>query len=91
LAAIIATLLEEDRCMIYEEIARNLEYQIIHSQCFNWDFGKKKAHCLLHDKTRSITQPLRIVFTNYKWGALPFPAYIPDMSSPEFCVFPKLN
>lgn len=31
----LATLLEEDRCMIYEETARNLEYQIICSHCFN--------------------------------------------------------
>ena len=78
--------------MIYEETARNLEYQIICSHCFNWGVRKNKGHGLLLDKTRSpVTQPIKTVFTYYKWGALFYPAYIPDMSSTDFYVFTKMN
>jgi len=76
------------RRVICDEIALESGIQkIIHALCFNWGVTKKKGHCLLNDSARPyITQTIRTVFTDYRWEALPHPAY-----SPDFYLFPKLK
>jgi hypothetical protein len=47
---------------------------------------------ILHDNARPhIAQFVEDVMADYKWEVLPHPAYSPDMSPPDYDLFPKLK
>ena len=47
---------------------------------------------ILHDNARPhIAKDVRELLDGYSWEVLPHPPYSPDMSPPEFDLFPKLK
>ena len=47
---------------------------------------------ILHDNARPhIAKDVRELLDGYSWEVLPHPPYSPDMSPPDFDLFPKLN
>ena len=47
---------------------------------------------MLHDSAQPhIGKAVRELLDRYSWEVLPHPPYIPDMSPPEFDLFPKLK
>jgi hypothetical protein len=47
---------------------------------------------ILHDNARPhIAQSVKDIMADYKWEVLPHPAYSPDMSPPDYDLFPKLK
>jgi len=47
---------------------------------------------ILHDNTRpNLGKDVRELLDGYSWEVLPHPPYNPDMSPPDFVLFPKLK
>ena len=47
---------------------------------------------ILHDNARPhIAKDVRELLDGYSWEVLPHPSYSPDMSPPDFDLFPKLK
>ena len=56
------------------------------------EFLLENCALILHDNARPhIGKVVRELFDRYSWEVLPHPPYIPDMSLPDFDLFPKLN
>lgn len=66
--------------------------KIIRPPCFNWGFCKKEGGCpIQHSARPHIARIIKSFFTDYKWEALPRPAYRPNTSPPDCDLLPELK
>ncbi|VVC34278.1 Ribonuclease H-like domain [Cinara cedri] len=85
-AAILATLLDEDRRITVREIENETEIR-------NKRPGMlQNGVSILHDNARPhIGAPVVALLEKYGWERLKHPPYSPDLSPPNFDLFPKLK